>query len=255
MSDETKKKVFRPRLIPTLVAAVIIAVTCTAGTWQMRRYKEQTAVTLWYHQQHDVLPTVTSLADTAQAKDRLDQLHFRRATLTGHLDMAHAQLLTARVGAGNQLGYDIIVPLQVAGGAHPSLLVNLGWAPPDKLPGLLDKLRADAAPVTLSGRLRISDIPVADAKPVGNFAGLKTWMHPVPRTLAVTTPGLDPELLMEAGEQASGKEIDPNALPRAIYDYPIHPEPSQNFSYSLQWFGMALTAIAVWIALSREEVA
>ena len=134
MSDEKKNKVFRPKLIPTLVTLLILGVTCTAGTWQMRRYKEQTARTVWYHQQHDVLPTVTSLAETAQAKDRLEQLHFRRAALTGKLDMAHAQLLTARVGAGNQLGYDIIVPLQVEGGAHASLLVNLGWAPPEKLP-------------------------------------------------------------------------------------------------------------------------
>ena len=108
--SETKKKVFRPKWLPTLVTAVAIAVTCTAGTWQMRRYHEQTELVTWYHQQHDVLPMVTSLADTAQAPNRLEQLHFRRATLTGKLDMAHAQLLTARVGAGNQLGYDVIVP-------------------------------------------------------------------------------------------------------------------------------------------------
>ena len=245
-------KVFRPRVLPTLVAAAIIAVTCTAGTWQMRRYQEQAALVTWYHQQHDVLPTVKSLADTAQAKDRLEQLHFRRVALTGTLEMAAAQLLTARVGAGNQLGYDVIAPLLVADGKHPRLLVNLGWAPPDKLPAWLDQLRKNPGPITVNGRMRVSDVPVADAKPVGEFAGLKTWMHPVPRTLAAVIPGLDPELLVEAGEQASGKELDLNAVPRAIYDYPIHPEPSQNFSYSLQWFGMAITALAVWIALSRE---
>ena len=249
-----QKKVFRPKPLPTVVAAIIVAVTCTAGTWQMRRYHEQTALMIWYHQQYDVLPPVTSLKETAQAKDRLEQLHFRQARLTGKLDMAHAQLLTARVGAGNQVGYDVIVPLEVEGGVHPSVLVNLGWVPPEQLPAWLAKQRAETGPVTLKGRLRVSDVPVADAQSVGTFAGLTTWMHPVPRTLATRIPGLDPDLLLEAGEQATGNVLDLNVIPRAIYSYPIHPEPSQNFSYSLQWFGMALTAIAVWIALSREAV-
>ncbi len=201
-----------------------------------------------------LLPPLTTLADAAPALDRLEMLHFRRATLTGKVDMAHALLLTARIGAGNRLGYDVVMPLELPDGRYSRVLANLGWAPPEKLPMWLAKLRTDNAPVTLTGRLRRADVHVADAKPVGKFAGLDTWMHPIPATLAATVPGLDPDLLLEVGEQASGKVLDLEAVPRAIYDYPIHPMPDQNFSYALQWFGMALTAIAVWFALSREPV-
>ncbi len=254
-TNSPMKKVFRPKLLPTLVMLVVVGVTCTAGVWQSKRYQEQKANVAWYHQQYDVLPPVSALGTTAQAANRLEQLHYRRAALTGKLDMADVQLLTARIGAGNRLGYDVIVPVELPDGKYPRLLTNLGWAPPDKLPGWLAQLRAHDAPVTLTGRLRRSDVQVSDARPVGSFAGLKTWMHPIPATLAKSIAGLDPELLLEVGEQASGKVVDVEAVPQAIYDYPVHPEPQQNFSYALQWFGMALTAVAVWVALSREDVA
>ncbi len=148
----------------------------------------------------------------------------------------------------------VLVPLELSDGPYSRVLANLGRAPPEKLPIWLAKLRADNAPVTLTGRLRRADVHVANAKPVGTFAGLDTWMHPIPATLAATVPGLDPDLLLEVGEQASGKILDLEAAPQAMYDYPIHPIPDQNLSYALPWFGIALAAIPVWFAPSQEPV-
>ncbi len=245
------KKVFRPRLLPTLVALAAMTLTGSLGVWQTRRYGEQTALVALYHQQHEVLPPVTSLAETAQAADRLEQLHFRRATLTGQLDMAHVQLLTGRYVFG-KLGYVIVAPL-LTPGKYPSTLVNLGWAPTDKLPAWLDKLRHTDAQVTLSGRLQVSDARVAAEQPVSQFAGLKTWMHPNPTALALQIPGLDPDLMLQVGKQATGEEVDPETVPLDGYTYPVHPLPAKNVEYAMTWFGVALTALAVWLALSREE--
>ncbi len=245
-----ERKVFRPRLIPTLVALAAVALTGSLGVWQARRYGEQTALVELYHRQHDVRTPVTSLTESAAAADRLEQLHFRRATLTGKLDMAHVQLLTGRYVFG-KLGYVVVVPLDLQGGPFPRMLVNLGWAPTEKVPAWLEKLRRDDAQVTLSGRLQVSDARVAGEQPVSEFAGLKTWMHPNTTELAKRIPGLDPDLMLQVGKQANGEQVDPEAVPLDGYTYPVHPLPAKNVEYAMTWFGVALTALAVWAALSR----
>ena len=254
MSEPKKTRtVFRPKLLPSLVTLAAIALTGSLGVWQSRRYVQQMATVALYHNQHDVRPPVTSLDESAKAADRLDQLHFRRATLTGKLDMAHLQLLTGRY-VFSKLGYVVIVPLEVDGGPYPRMLVNLGWAPTDKLPAWLEKLKSQSAQVTLSGRLQISDARVEGEAPVSEFAGLKTWMHPNPTALAKLIPGLDPDLMLQTGKQAMGDEVNPEAVPLDGYTYPVHPLPAKNVEYAMTWFGVAITALAVWVALSREEV-
>ena len=251
MSDSRGTKRFRPRLVPTLVMLVAVTLTGALGVWQSRRYGEQAELVALYHRQHDVRPAVTSLAEAASAPNRLEQLHFRQATLTGTLDLAHAQLLTARYVFG-KLGYVLIAPLELAGGPYPRLLVNLGWAPKDKLAAWLERLQAGPPTVTLHGRLQISDARVAAEQPVSELLGKKTWMHPNPRALARLIPGLDPDLVLQVGAQASGAVVDPERVPLDGYTYPVHPLPQKNVEYAMTWFGVALTALAVWVALSRE---
>lgn len=249
---QERKKVFRPRLIPSLVALVAVALTASLGVWQTQRYAEQVDAVKFYHQQHDVAPPVLTLEELATDKDRLNKLHFRRATLTGSLDMSHAQLLTARYVFG-KLGYVLIVPLDVSEGPYPRILLNLGWAPLDKLPAWMDALKKETGPQTFSGRLQISDARVPEEQPVSERLGLKTWMHPNPTALAKQIQGLDPDLMLQVGKQASGEEVNPEKVPLDGYAYPIHPLPQKNVEYALTWFGVAITALAVWVALSREE--
>ena len=246
--------VFRPRLIPTLVAAAAVAVTGSLGTWQLNRYFEKVDQVALYHHQHDELPRVTSLAEAKDAPDRVTQLHFRQATLTGTLDMDHAQLLTGRY-MFNQMGLDVVVPLQVDGGKYPRLLVDLGWAPADKMEAWLASLRQTPGPVTIVGRLQGADAPDAHEQAAGEKFGLKTWVHPNPAALASAIPGLDPELMLQAGKQASGEEVDVKKVPLDGYAYPIRMPPQKHIEYVITWWGVALTAIAVWIALSREREA
>ena len=153
----------------------------------------------------------------------------------------------------NQMGLDVVVPLVVEGGKYPRILVDLGWAPADKVEAWLAALRQNPGPRDVSGRLQVADAPDGNEKPAGEKFGLKTWVHPNPAALAGTIPGLDPELMLQAGKQASGEEVDVKKVPLDGYAYPIRMPPQKHIEYVITWWGVALTAIAVWVALSRER--
>src|SRR4051812_41223121 len=114
--SETQKQ-FRPKLVPTLVMLVVVATASVAGLWQLGRYHEQTARVAHYHEQHDLRPPVQSMTEAAGSPTRLEQLHFRRAKLTGALDTANLQLLHRFVLG--KWGYYVIAPLSVDGGKFP----------------------------------------------------------------------------------------------------------------------------------------
>ncbi len=252
MSKESKPiKLFRPKLWPTLFMVAGVALTCSLGNWQVRRYQAQTAFAELYHRQHDLRPPVKDLAALGNSPNRLDELTYRRATLTGHLDTAHLQLLTARYVFGKK-GFVVIAPLELPGAAHPKLLVHLGWVPEGQAQALIEQIR-QTPDRTVQGRLQRSDARDPHEPPTGTALGLPTWMHPNTTAMALRIEGLDPDLMLQCGDQAVGDVVDPGRVPLDGYTYPVHPLPAKNIEYAITWFGVMLTLIAVWVALSRQE--
>lgn len=245
---------FRPKLVPTLAALAMLPVLLSLGTWQARRYVESTAKIAAYHTQHDLLPPLTSL-DVPAGQDRSQFLHFRRVALTGKLDLTNALLLTARYKFGKR-GWSVVVPLQVATGPAPKVLVLLGWVPMDQLTTWMAQLAANP-PELVRGRVQFVNSLSPDEQPTGAHAGHPVWFLPNPQAISKKISGLDGNLLIEAGEQANGQFVDPQAWPIAGYEFPIHPLPSKHVEYSMTWYGCALTLVAVWVALSlrRRQVA
>lgn len=257
----TGRRVFRPRLWSTLLIIPMLAVLIALGTWQVNRHGETSAALALYHSQHDLAPTVTSLAQRDETDDnRLHRLHFRRATLSGTLEPKHAQLLTARYVLG-RLGYGVTMPLRLTetndGGAgpHAKLLVHLGRVPADKLPDYLATVRADTSR-TLSGRLQVATMNRPEGKPVGEKAGLPTWRTSNPAALAKTIEGLEPRLMLVVGEQAVGKVVDAERIPVDGYIHPVRLTPAKHVEYAATWYGLGVTLIAIWLAFSfrrRED--
>lgn len=254
-AEAPNRRVFRPRLWPTLVAIPMLAVLIGLGSWQAKRHGETTDARDLYHRQHDLAPVVTSLAEAGEnsgggepGDERLHRLHLRRATLKGTLEPEQAQLLTARYVLG-RLGYGVTMPLRVSEGPHQRLLVHLGRVPTDQLESYLATVRA--SPVrTLRGRLQVATVNDADAQPVGEKAGLPTWRSSNPGALARTIVGLEPRLMLVVGEQASGKVVDKDKIPADGYVHPVRLTPAKHIEYAATWFGLAFTLIAIWLAFS-----
>ena len=226
----------------------MLPVLLALGNWQARRYSESTAKIENYRQQHDELPALQTLDAEG---DRNKALHFRRVALTGKLDIAHAQLLTARYKFG-QRGFSVAVPFAVSAGKYPKVLVLLGWAPEARIDQWLEVLQREP-PKLVRGRLQFVNMLNRDEQPVNVRKERKVWMFPNPAAIARSVPDLDPDLLVEAGEQASGEFVDPTKWPVNGYDFPVHPLPTKHVEYSVTWFGAALALIGVWIALSLRR--
>ena len=248
MANETPgRRVFRPRLWPTLVAIPMLAVLLALGTWQARRHGETTAARELYHRQHDLAPTVTSLGGV-DGEARLHDLHFRRATLQGTLEPEHTQLLTARYVLGH-LGYGVTMPLRVSDGVHKRILVDLGRVPTEGLQAYIDSVRANPKR-TLSGRLQVATEHNAHSAPAGEQLAMPTWRSSNPAALARSIEGLEPRLMLVVGEQASGKVVDTAKIPADGYVHPVRMMPAKHIEYAATWYGLALTLIAIWLAFS-----
>ncbi len=245
---QENQKVFAPKLLPTLIALVMLGILLSLGTWQVRRFAETSSRVELYRRQHDERPPVTSLGEGQG--NRLSDLHFRRAVLKGKLDLAHLNLLTARYKFG-QRGWGVLAPLEVATGPHARILVHLGWVPMDKLADFRKKLAAEP-PELFRGRLRVVGDAPPGQLPLGEHEGRATWMVADPKALAAKVPDLDPDLLLDVGEQAVGQPVDPDRWPLDGYEYPIHPLPTKHIEYASTWYLLAITLVAVWIALSRR---
>ncbi len=250
------RRVFRPRIAPSLIALVMLGVLIALGTWQARRYLEAKANIAAYSAQHDEAPPITRLdavAGGGEDMDRLHALHFRRGELHGTLEPNASQLLTARYMFGRR-GYGVMMPMRVQGGPLPRILVHLGWVPEEKVAAYLDEVRA-APERTVRGRLQV---PPLDPPQVatGEFLGHPTWLRPSPKAVAERTPDLaiEPRLMLQAGEQAVGNPIDPERVPLDGYAHPVRLHPNKHIEYSATWYGLALTLIAVWVALSMKKV-
>lgn len=246
MTDKPRKR-FRPHPILTALSVLVLAGLLYLGTWQARRFQESSAHVELYRQQHDVRAPVTSMAEAAGQPDRVTQLHYRRARIQGRLLGEQAQLLTARYKFG-KLGYGVAVPVEVDG-PHRLLLVHLGWVPKEKATAYLATLKTQP-PQQFEGRLRTTaNLPLTD-EPVSTVDGRPVWRYLNPAAMARKLPGLDPELLLDAGQQAEGKTVDPEKVPLDGYTYPVHPLPPKHIEYSATWYGLALTLVAVWFTLS-----
>lgn len=244
-------KVFRPAWGLTLAALPVFAGLCSLGTWQVRRYGETSAAIARYHDKHDLQAPVTSLSEDAAHPGRLERLNFRRARLEGTIETQHIQLLTARYVLGKR-GYGILAPLRVSDGPFARILVHLGWVPQEKLDSFLGQLKQEGAR-TVVGRLQVAPDNRATDQPAGTTSGHAVWMRPEPAALATRIEGLDPQLMLQAGEQASGKEIDLAKLPVDGYVHPVRMTPSKHVEYAATWYGLAATLLAVWVSLGLKE--
>ena len=250
-NSKTSKR-FRPKVVPTLVMLPMLAVLVSLGNWQARRFSETSDKVAQYRRQHDELPPVTSLDVAGPAEKRVETLHFRRAALKGQVDVSQVQLLTARYKLG-QRGWGILVPLQVATGSYPKILVHLGWVPLDKLDEYLASLKTQP-PSQFGGRLRaVADVE-PNQVPASTHQGKQVWMVANPPALTKHIAGLDPRMMLDVGEQAVGNPLTISNFPLDGYEYPVHPLPTKHIEYAATWYGLAATLVAVWVALSRQKV-
>jgi hypothetical protein len=147
----TARQTLRRRLVPTLAAAAVMALTVALGNWQLRRADEKAALQQARDAALALAPVTLDGAPLQPA-----ELDGRRVSVQGVFDPAHTIFLDNRTRNG-VAGFHVLAPLRIArpaadGAPPPHVLVLRGWIARDPVArARLPPLRTPEGPVRIEG--------------------------------------------------------------------------------------------------------
>lgn len=225
----------RPPLIPTIAAAVVVAVTAALGVWQLGRADEKAELAR-QRERANVAAAIALRPGMAGA-----EVDGRRVAVTGTLIASRTVFIDNRTRNG-VAGFHVVTPLRLAGSdAH--VLVLRGWIASD--PANRQHLPAVAGPageVTIEG---LAQADLAQTFGIGREA----------------EPGTDDRLWQQASiakfRRWSGLALEPvvvrqlSSLPDGLERDWVEPGTGidKHRGYAVQWFAMSLAAAVAWLWL------
>lgn len=118
----SRSRPFRPRLVPSLAAAILLPLFLFLGYWQTQRAEETRLLQAEYDSR--------AAGPAIKVEPRLQPpaaLQFYKVVAKGYYEPDRQILIDNRVHQG-QAGYDVITPLRLQD-SDVRLLVNRGWIP------------------------------------------------------------------------------------------------------------------------------
>lgn len=225
-----------------LLAALVIALFCTLGVWQLGRAKQKEAMLAASQQ---VLAERTALPLSA-ASDPARLTAYDWAKGEGRFLDAPAILLDNQTRA-SQPGLRVYRVFQPATGSAP-LLVELGWLP---LPGdrRMPGVPLPSGLVTVAGLLVAPPsagiaTPVATPQADGNL--LMVGLDHTVLSAALRIPTLAPRVLKLDPASPLGYTRDLDILPNTL-------PPERHLGYAVQWFGLALAVFVTALLLTLRR--
>jgi surfeit locus 1 family protein len=219
--------------LPTIAAAVAVAVFVSAGSWQRSRMHEKEAL----RTQLDAADAATPVAlgslplQTDWAPQR-----YRPVVATGEYDGRHQILVDNKVHAG-RAGYHVVTPLVLADGRV--VLVNRGWVAQGASRKALPPVPPPPGPVTVQGRL---------ALPASGYFELAPERSPGP-----LWQNLDPARFAAASGLSVLPVVVEATAPPTPDDGLVRDWPAPDFGvekhwiYMLQWYALAALAAGLWL--------
>jgi surfeit locus 1 family protein len=226
---------FRPRLVPTLIAASGIVLLLGLGTWQLFRLAEKNAINE-FRAARIAAPAVPLPAYV----DDVASWEFRRVTVTGTFDHDQELRVNARSQRGNA-GYDLVTPLRRAEG--PPVLVNRGWVPYARKDAATRQEGQVVGQVSVDGILRTE--PRKGWLMPDNDAARNEWFWfdlPAMRQAAGVSDAAP--FYVEAGPAPN-----PGGFP--IGGQTIAQLPSNHLQYALTWFALAIALAVIYVVSQR----
>jgi surfeit locus 1 family protein len=220
------QKTARQRLLMVLLSLPVLAALLALGQWQVRRL----------HWKLDLLDAIAAAESGPATPLPPNPAPYTKVAATGRFDHGREVLLGIEL-RGTTLGAHLVAPL-LRDAAAP-ILVDRGWVPMTRGPGVDQGIDRPEGPVAVTGYIRpvdtrdwnspADDLPgrrfyVFDPPVIGAALGLPT---PEPFALvALAAPGTPPGRLPEAAR----------TLPR-----PDNP----HLGYAITWFGLAAALVGV----------
>jgi len=238
---------FRPTLAGTLAALAVLPAFVSLGVWQLNRAEEKRSLAQQFTDGahgHRMLTT-----------DNILQLTLlQQVTVSGRFD-ASRQVLLDNIPASKEAsgfarpGYRVLTPLLIDGGAL--VLVDRGWAPMGRTRQELPDLAVNDNTRTLQGRL--AELP-RPAMRVGELSLGSQW----PRVLnypkltelrELYGATLWPRIVLMDETEPDGFRRDWSTR-YSVKEF----GPEKHIGYAVQWFGMAVAVVVIYIVLSLRRV-
>ena len=245
---------FRPRLLPSLAAAVLVPLFISAGQWQWNKYITKSEL----QAQLDTRVVEPEIRIPATLVDA-QSMRYRKVVARGHYEPEFQVLIDNRIFR-SQAGYHVITPLRLEG-SNVRLLINRGWIPALAERSDVPKVVTPAGAIEISGTaiipgthfLRLGSAGRDDRNgPLGE-PGRNTQnnQHSVWQNLdlsvyaqSVTFP-VQPIIIQLASESDAGG---------FVREWPRPDERIQtNLGYALQWWTFAATTVALWLVVNFRK--
>ena len=216
---------FRPRLLPTVTALMLLPILISLGQWQANKAERKQKLQQAYLQRA-ALPPLLLDKHTLQPEDR-----YRKVLVRGRYEPRYQILLDNQIDDG-RIGYQVITPLHIEN-SDIRVLVDRGWVPASAYRSILPEAEPPSGLVEISG---IADLPS------GRYLELETqpqgagWQR-VWQNLDMTRY----RNLVPFPLQALAIRLDPASDSGYVLHRPtpdLHIE--TNKGYAFQWYAMAV---------------
>lgn len=229
-TPELQMKSTLKRLAPTVAALIVVAVTSSLGSWQLRRAEEREALAARQEATAE-LPPIT-LGRELLAKPESLSLH--PLAVSGVWRADKVVFLDNQIRKG-RVGFDVIMPMQIEGsGMH--VLVDRGWILANARRDQLPEIATPAGKVEVRGIARQANFRFKELGDV--YQEGRIWENvTIERFAAWSKLELQPVILMQTNAAADGLARD---WPKAGSGS------DKNRGYAFQWFAMTVLTIFLW---------
>jgi surfeit locus 1 family protein len=237
---------FRPYPGLTIACALVFALLCWLGTWQLNRL--QWKLELIARVNAHMAATPVSLEQVLSMP--ADEAQYRRVTLTGTFDHAR-EAYVFTTGEGGAPLYHVLTPFRTRDGQY--VLVDRGMVPKDRLDpksrpagNASSKHWVDRAaayiddPIRVTGVWRVPD-PPGPFTPPADLARRIWYARDLAAIAAADHLAFAAPVVIEADATPN-----PGGWPRG--GQTVVNFRNQHLSYAVTWFGLALVLLGVWIA-------
>lgn len=212
-----------------------VGIGTSAGLWQLDRAAERRALQARFAA-GGTAAAIRQLVSDAEAL----VLRYGQLQLTGRYDPDH-QVLLDNLSYRGLPGYQVLTPLMTPAG---TVLVNRGWVPANGDRTILPDIRVGNLAREVTGRIERLPRP-----------GIQLAAAPMPAEAAWPRRLLFPtsaEVSAQSGIALRDYQLllDPGAADGFVRDW--HPggmAPERHLAYAVQWFGLALTVVVIYVVL------
>jgi surfeit locus 1 family protein len=227
---------FRPQLIPTLAAAVLIALMVKLGFWQYGKAQQKAALQATYDARLAQVPT--ALPD---AVGNIEEWRYRRVHAKGVYEPRYQILLDNQV-ENEAAGYHVLTPFRPDGGAS-LVLVDRGWIPMGDR-NHLPQVETPAGTVEIEGYAWVPSSKFYELGAPAESGSLQPlWQNMDMQRYARMVPFavLPFVVRLDAASPAGGFVRN---WPRPAERIEMH------LGYAWQWWGFSATLAVIWLVVN-----